>query len=426
MTLPTNTCCGLASRWLKVFTLALGCCVQAKAQGQPVPTTPREIQLDNVDVAPPVGDVSGWLLLDKDIQLELGGAVQNLYNFKFDKAEKQFRSLRRRYPQHPMPYFLLGLSTWWKMMPRNVADTRYDKIFLAYLDTAETKAETLYKGDKHNYEACFFLSAAYGFEARLQSERHNWRKATVNSRRALDYLEKSREANGLSIEFSFGEGLFNYYAVWIADEFPWLRPVLLFFPKGDRARGIAQLRQVGQSAFYTGTEAKFFLGQILNGTRENQPEAAYQIARELATTYPDNARFQYDYVKLCFQLGHWPECDTECATILAKYNAGQFGYEAYTGRVAAYILGYANEHRNKPDQAKDFYQRCIVFSEQCDMTTQGYYLFSQAGLARLAVKEHDLPTARRYYTALLEQDDKHHESYREAKTWLRANPEKRN
>lgn len=33
-------------------------------------------------------------------------------DFKFDKAERQFRSLRRRYPQHPMPYFLLGLSTW--------------------------------------------------------------------------------------------------------------------------------------------------------------------------------------------------------------------------------------------------------------------------------------------------------------------------
>jgi hypothetical protein len=65
-----------------------------------------------VAVAPQEIDTQGWLLLDKDIQLELDGAVHNLYNFKFDKADKQFRSWRRRYHQHPLTYFLLGLSTW--------------------------------------------------------------------------------------------------------------------------------------------------------------------------------------------------------------------------------------------------------------------------------------------------------------------------
>jgi len=119
-----------------------------------------------VSVAPAAVDISNRLLLDKDIQLELGGAVQNLYNFKFVRADKQFYSLRRRYPQHPMAYFLLGLSTWWKMVPTNVNDTRYDKTFLADVDTAQAKAAILYKADNKNYEACFFLAAAYGFEAR--------------------------------------------------------------------------------------------------------------------------------------------------------------------------------------------------------------------------------------------------------------------
>ena len=66
------------------------------------------VALDSVAVAPQALDTKGWLLLSPDIQTELDGAVHNLYNFKFDRAEKQFRSLRRRYPQHPMPYFLLA------------------------------------------------------------------------------------------------------------------------------------------------------------------------------------------------------------------------------------------------------------------------------------------------------------------------------
>lgn len=413
-------------RWLPGCSLLLGlwgAAASVQAQTTP-PPAPRQIALDSVSVAPAAVDISGWLLLDKDIQLELGGAVQNLYNFKFAKADKQFYSLRRRYPQHPMAYFLLGLSAWWKMVPTNVDDTRYDKAFLAYVDTAQTKAEALYKADNKNYEACFFLAAAYGFEARLHSERHNWRRATTASRKALIYLEKSREANDLSPEFLFGEGLFNYYAVWIGQEYPWLRPVLFFFPKGNRERGLAQLRQTSQSAFYTGPEAKFFLVNILNSTRENQPEEAYKIAQQLARQYPDNSRFQLDYAKLSFQTGKFDQSETACRSILQKYATGQVGYEAYTGRAAAYIMGYLMQFKYKDvAQAKDYYQRCLVYSEQAGMAKKSYYIFAQAGLARLAAQDQDLPTARRYYRAVVEDGDDGQEVYQEARKWLRTHPQ---
>jgi len=168
--------------------LLLSPVLRSYAQQTPPDTTRRReairnVELSNVDVLPNT-DTKGWLLLDKDIQLELDGAVQNLYNFKYDKAEKQFRSLRRRYPHHPMPYFLLGLSTWWKIMPTNFQTKQYDKIFFAYMDTANTYSEQLAKADPRNYEAYFFLSAANGFDARLNAERHNWRKATVSSKRS--------------------------------------------------------------------------------------------------------------------------------------------------------------------------------------------------------------------------------------------------
>jgi hypothetical protein len=159
---------------------------------------PPNVALDSIAVAPQVLATQGWLLLNSDIQTELDGAVHNRYNFKFDRAEKQFRSLRRRYPQHPMPYVLLGLSTWWKIMPSSTANRQYDRVYFAYLDTAIVKAQRLYNADEHNYEASFFLSAAYGFDARLHAERRDWRKATVSNKRALTYLQKSRQANRLS------------------------------------------------------------------------------------------------------------------------------------------------------------------------------------------------------------------------------------
>ena len=376
------------------------------------------VALDSVAVAPSAIDTKGWLLLNPDIQTELDGAVHNLYNFKYDQAEKQFRSLRRRYPAHPMPYFLLGLSTWWKIMPSNARNTQYDRVFFAYLDTAIVKAQRLYDADHANYEATFFLAAAYGFDARLHAERGDWRKATVSSKRSLTYLQKSRAANGLSPEFAFGEGLFNYYAVWIAEEYPWLRPVLFFFPKGNRDRGLEQLSTATRQGFYISTEARYFRMRILGSAREHQPAEALAAARSLAQDYPDNACFARSYATLSFTEGDFAACEQTSRDLLAKLNQGLPGYEASSGRVATYYLAYLLQTRNRdPAQAADYYRRCIVFSETLGQTT-GYYVFANAALARLAAQQQDVTAACRYYAVVVAKAGKHAPQYAEARTYL--------
>src|SRR5258708_674965 len=76
------------------------------------------------------------LLMDEKMQIEATDAVNDMYNFKFEKAERQFQIFRLKYPEHPLPYFLMGLSTWWRMMPNlehELDDTKHDEIFVAYM-----------------------------------------------------------------------------------------------------------------------------------------------------------------------------------------------------------------------------------------------------------------------------------------------------
>ncbi|WP_426493437.1 tetratricopeptide repeat protein [Hymenobacter sp. 102] len=407
----------------------LGCCLllALRVQAQQPDTTraSRRIDLSNVDVAPAAVDISGWLLLDKDIQTELEGAVYNIYNFKHDKAERQFRSLRRRYPSHPMPYFLLGLTTWWKIMPSNITNEQYDKVFLAYMDTAITRGEALYKADNKNYEACFFLSAAYGFSARLNAERHNWRKATVASKHALDFLEKSQEANGLSPEFLFGQALINYYAPWISENYPLLKPVLLFFPKGNKKLGLSQLRGVATNGFYTAPEAKVFLMKILQN-QENKPLEALPLAQAMATTYPDNGYLQRFYALMSYQVGDLRECERVSRDILDKLNRGLPGYEGISGRYATFFLGslMQNQYKDLP-KAREYYQRCVVFAESTGDTKQGFYLYALLNLARIADKQQNPAEATRYYKEVQVKAERKSEAYNEAQLYLKKNKKKR-
>lgn len=381
----------------------------------------RIIQIDSLEVLPQAKNIKGMLLMDKDIQNELGGAIANLYNFKYGLAERQFKSLKRRYPSHPLPYFLMGLSQWWKIVPTNIRAKQYDAAFYAYMDTTISKAEVLFDDNDENYEAAFFLAAAYGFKARLHAERSDWRQATFASKKSLDFLEESRVGNDLSPEFLFGEGLYNYYAVWISKNYPLLRPVLLFFPDGDKPLGLNQLKQAAANGFYTGTESKVFLMKIY-ANEENNSAAAMPISRYLAYTFPDNAYFQRFYARLVFLDGNFVEAEKISNDILAKLERKMPGYEEVSGRYATYFTGYIqlNKFRNLT-RAKELFERCLVFSAATGEPDSGYALYARLNLARIADQQRDLKLAKKYYTEVKKLADGKSEAMKEAKEWLKKN-----
>ena len=158
-----------------------------------------------------------------------------------------------------------------------------------------------------------------------------------------------------------------------------------------------QLRTAATHGFYTGVEAKVFLMRILNNEEDPSGEAL-PVARQLAMEYPENAYFQRYHAFLAFGQGEFVDCERTSKAILNGLNRGLPGYEGTSGRYAAYFLGYLMDHRyGDVAQAKNYYQRCIVSSESTGDTSGGFYLFTHTNMARIAVREKDLPTARRYY-----------------------------
>jgi hypothetical protein len=263
----------------------------------------------------------------------------------------------------------MGLIEWWKIMP-NTRERKYDDSFLAYMDTTIYVAENLYKKHpSYKVEASFFLSAAYGFKGRLYSEedRKNWGKAASAGKAAMKYLDDSKSKQDLSPELMFGDALFNYFSVWVPENYPALKPVLWFFPKGDKALGLKQLKEVSYNAFYTRTEAMVWLMRILNSYENDQPRA-FQISEYLYQTYPDNPFFHRYYARILYSQGRYSLAEPVCKNILARIDSAQLGYEATSGRYAAFYLGEIYDARKNLDEAKKYYQLCVKFAEQIEAT----------------------------------------------------------
>ncbi len=356
------------------------------------------------------------LLKHPGVQLESAEAINLLYNYKFYEADKEFRWLRLRYPKHPMPYFLMGLAEWWKIVP-NTELTDYDYRFEALMDTTITLAENLYDESESKVESAFFLSAAYAFKGRLYSERKKWTKATFAAKNALKYFEKCKNNGELSPELLFGDGLYNYYAQWIPANYPLLKPVLLFFPKGDKDLGISQLEKTSNNAFYTRTEARYFLLQIYS--TENQYDKAYDLAKYMAGQYPDNPYFERYFARSAFVRGQLPEAERICKDILEKIGQGKAGYEGVSGRTATYILAYINQHFYRNNAvAKQYYNQSLEFAKQTNATNAGYYWSSLLNLGRIADTEKEYDLARDYYKQVMDAADRKSSQYKEAKKFI--------
>ena len=334
------------------------------------------------------------ILTNAHVQFEANEAIDDMYNFNFSRARSGFNTLKKQYGWHPLPYFLDGLNYWWQIVP-NFSEEKYDAPFSASMDTAILLAKRLYN-EINQVEGAFFLAAAYAFKGRLYSDRGKYMQSAWLTRQTLKYLSEVRGKESYSPELLFGDGLFNYYSVWIRENYPTLKPLMAFFPKGDKQLGIEQLREVASNGFYSRIEAQYYLMRILT-LEEKDLEGGTRIANYLHSTYPNNAYFHRFYNRTLYLKGDYQRALVEAQEILMKIDSGYVGYEAYSGRYAAFFLGHINEMAGKYDKAIAYFKMCLDFSEKTNATKKGYYFYSLLHLGKIWEKKGDYDFAEEYF-----------------------------
>ncbi|AZQ63176.1 tol-pal system protein YbgF [Flammeovirga pectinis] len=350
---------------------------------------------------PKIEDVD-MLMTNLTVQLEITSGIDAMYNFEFKVAEGQFNWLKHHYPEHPLPYFLLGLNQWWKIVP-NLEKTDYDKEFFSYMDSAIYYADKMHKEDKTNQEAVFILAGSWAFEGRLNGERHNWTRAAYSVKKALGYFDKLKQMpkTDLSPELLYGDGLYNYYVEWLKENYKMLRTVLWMFDSGDKELGIEQLETCGKEAFYTRIEAMYYLMRV-HSSSGGKMIRALQISEYLYEKYPNNPYFQRYYARLLYYSGRYPQLFKVSKSLLDRVDEGMLGYEEMSGRYASFYLGaYYRDYMADSKTADHYYGRAVDFVEDIGDYGSGYYHYSLAALAKDAKKEGNYEEANKYYSKIL-------------------------
>lgn len=394
------------SRFLKViFSLVLGMSsweTFSQAENPIVPNNP-----------------SGYLLLDKGLQYRITKSINSMYDFDFQTAERDFAVIMYQYPDHPLPDFLMALGYWWRIEV-DVTNTRFDNIFIQYLDRANEKAERMFDEDPKNKEAAFFLAAGYGFQGRLYSERKSWTKATFAGKNALKYMDLSRGEAEFNPELLLGDALFNYFSVWIPENYPLLKPIMALFPKGNKELGLKQLETVASNAFYTRVEAQYFLFRLY-ASEEKRPYDALRISEYLHIKFPNNPYFHRSYARHLYTVGRWTESLQKSTEILDRIDQKQYGYESNSGRYAAFYVAEYYNRTGQKSEAKKYYLKTVAYGEESESQESGYYLHSLIQLGKMETESKNKAQARKYFDQVKKYAKRKHPAHKEARDFIKKN-----
>ena len=201
-------------------------------------------------------------------------------------------------------------------------------------------------------------------------------------------------------EIDFGNGLFNYYSVWISERYPLLRPLVKFFPEGDKKKGIEELNNASGNSFYTRTEAQFFLMRIYLG--ERNLSNALQLSKYLSETYPNNSIFHKYYTQLLYQNGKVKQSYYSASNILEKFQSNTFGYNHDEARISHFFIGEYYYSQLNFDKAIFNYLKATEYASLLGKEKMGYSFYSYYYLGKIFFDRNEFIKSKIYFRKVIQ------------------------
>jgi tetratricopeptide (TPR) repeat protein len=328
--------------------------------------------------------------------------IKQIYSINFNDAEVTFRKLMADYPDHPAGRFFLAMIDWWRILLDLDVET-YDEIFFQKIEDVIYNCEQILDKDPNNVDALFFKGGAIGFRGRLRAYRESWLKAADDGREALPIVEQASLLDPNNVDVQLGFGIYNYYAEVIPNQYPLLKPLMIFFPEGNREKGIEQLTNTALNGKYAKYEARYFL-MTLYYSYENNPYKAEEFANMLVSDFPNNPIFEKWSGRIQIKRGDYYSGSQIFSSVMTKAQKNLPGYNTQkTKREASYYIGLQYRNIGQLDSAKYFFQMCADLSKEIDTKEEsGFWINAYLYLGMINDQLGNRSKAVEYYEKILD------------------------
>jgi tetratricopeptide (TPR) repeat protein len=340
--------------------------------------------------------------------------IHQIYSIKFEEAESTFAIVQKDFPEHPAGVFFDAMIVWWKIL-LDLQSESYDDLLNDKLEIVIDRCEDILEEDKTNVDAMFFKGGALGYRGRLSALRSDWFDAAADGKDALPLVFLAYELDSTNTDVILGFGIYNYFAEVIPEVFPPVEPLMIFFPEGDKEKGLEQLKFVGENGKYAKYEALYFLMTSYYSFEKNNNEAL-KYARILNDEFPDNARFESFCGRINVRKNNYDRAFEIFSSILNKYNLRYTGYTDRIKREADYYLGVYYKQNDSLSVAETHFLNCESLSRKVDRDEESGFLVNVLlYLGELNDIKGDRIKAVKYYEEVLDLNEFSNSHYKAEK-----------
>jgi len=322
-------------------------------------------------------------------------AVDSIYNFNFDGADKAISQWKQKYPKYPLWTLLDGMKFWWEVLS-DMEDTSHDEQFYHIMKKANYQAGKLLNDQPKNADALIIKVISNGYIARQYSNRGKWLTSLNYARKALSAYNYLKKVEPDLADLKLAEGLKLYYSAYLPEAYPVVKTVSWFLPEGDKQKGLKLLREASKQAIFARAEAKYFLGNINYNYQKNYG-LAVRYFEELASQYPRNNYYARILVKSYFKQHRFGKALKFVNTTLKRWHHDHLPYEEVMQEELLTWKGQILEQRGELSGALASYKKAFSASKSLpDTKNRPFYVVSGYNAGKILYQEGKLTEAKTY------------------------------
>lgn len=335
----------------------------------------------------------------------LDKGINYLYHIKFDSAKIQFDEFIKQNQNAPEGYFFDAMLEWWKINLDKNNESNDESFYTKVNKTLEVCDNILDKSN-NDFRATFYKGGVLGYRGLLKSLRESWLKAAEDGREALNLLEKASEMQPRNKDAQLGIGVYNFFAEYIPDKYPITKPLMLIFPKGDKIKGLMQIKETTADSRFAKTEANYILAYLYLNYERNFVEAL-NYSEKLFNEFPENSVFEKYVYTSYVGLKKYDDAINGWKNILIKGENKQTGYDnKFILREANYYISVSLFNIRRIEEAEWYLKNCENVNKEIDKDeTSSFTANTYMLLGNYFDKKGDRDKAVYYYDKVLSMKD---------------------
>jgi hypothetical protein len=320
--------------------------------------------------------------------------VDYIYNFQFNKADDVYKKISQVYPEHPVVFLFKGMKTYWEnypLLPSSPSRATFEKDLRSCIELCENS-------HKPDVDTEYLLAnlCARGLLLLFYDENGLTMDVLQLVPGTYQYLRRSFDLTSSYSDFLYFTGLYNYYREAYPEAYPVYKPLALFFPEGDKLKGLKDLQIAASTSIELKAESLSILSWICISFENNYPQAVY-FSKTLHDLYPDNPEYFAQYIKTLLLVKQYDEAERQISSFDTSNKS------PYYQALSDILTGILKEKRHHDFvTAQLYYNNGIKNIEPYGAFGNEFASFAYFGLSRISDANADKNSRKIYRKKALE------------------------